>query len=63
MSDIPAVGPSPVTTFKTPSGKPTALANLAISKAVSGVISEGFRTIVLPAANAGASFQTDINNG
>ncbi len=32
----------------------------AISKAVTGVVSEGFSTMVLPAASAGANFQTAI---
>jgi hypothetical protein len=37
---------SPVTTFKTPAGNPASLAARAISSAVAGVFSAGFRMTV-----------------
>src|SRR5581483_4818803 len=59
----PAVSPNPVTMFTAPAGSPTSSNHCAISKAVSGVCSAGFRTQVHPAANAGASFQAAIRSG
>ena len=35
----------------------------AISSEVTGVVSDGLRTMVLPAASAGANFHTAIMNG
>jgi hypothetical protein len=48
-----------VTTLKVPAGKQSA-ANSASSSVVSGVVSLGLRTTVLPAASAGAIFQIAI---
>lgn len=41
----------------------TSLVNAAIYKAVRGVCSAGFKTIVHPAARAGPHFQANINIG
>ena len=57
------VMPSPVTIFTTPSGKPACWQTWANNNAVSGVVSAGFNTTVLPAANAGAIFHASISNG
>ncbi len=53
------VSRSPQITLKTPGGKISA-ASSAIRTVVTGVVSLGLRTIVLPAARAGANFQTAI---
>ncbi|MDH6224697.1 hypothetical protein M2169_001667 [Streptomyces sp. MJP52] len=53
------VSRSPQTTLKTPLGRmPPRIS--ASSTVDSGVVSEGLRTTVLPAAMAGANFQTAI---
>ena len=57
------VFPAPVTMFTTPSGKPLSRISSASFNAVSEVVSAGFKTTVLPAANAGAIFQAAINKG
>ena len=62
-SGAPAVSPKPVMMFTTPGGNPTSASQFAISRAVSGVCSAGFRTHVQPAARAGASFQAAIISG
>ncbi|KAH3664392.1 hypothetical protein WICMUC_005777 [Wickerhamomyces mucosus] len=49
--------------FKTPFGMPASLANWDTYKADNGVDSAVFKTIVLPAANAGPTFQAHINSG
>jgi len=59
----PATEPRPVTTFTTPSGMPASEAAWANSSAVSGVISAGLSTMVLPAAMAGRIFQPAICSG
>ena len=59
----PTVGPRPLTTFSTPSGKPISAASAASMVAVRGVTSEGFATTVLPAASAGAIFQVNRYSG
>lgn len=59
----PIAGASPETTFKTPSGTPACLASSANASVEKGVNSEGFRTIVHPAASAGAIFQRAIASG
>ena len=41
----------------TPGGKPTSTISSAMRRLDSGVISDGFRTTVLPAASAGPIFQ------
>lgn len=53
------VSRSPVTTLKTPLGRIEPRIS-AISTVEAGVVSEGFRTTVLPAAIAGANFHTAI---
>ena len=53
------VSRSPVTTLKTPAGRNSAMIS-AISSVDTGVVSEGLSTTVLPAAIAGAHFQTAI---
>lgn len=52
----PAVSPNPGTTLITPSGKPACFDRAAAYRAVNGVCSAGFKTMVQPAANAGAHF-------
>ena len=53
----PTVGPSPSTRLKTPAGMPAASKISASRCALSGAISLGFKTIVQPAAKAGATLQ------
>ncbi|GAA2540758.1 hypothetical protein GCM10010210_08870 [Pseudonocardia hydrocarbonoxydans] len=50
---------SPQTTLNTPGGRMSANSS-AIRTALAGVVSLGLRTMVLPAASAGANFQTAI---
>lgn len=51
MRAAPAVGPYPGTTLTTPGGNPASLMRAATARAVSGVCSAGFRTIVHPEEN------------
>ena len=53
------VSRSPHTTLKTPGGRCSAMIS-AMSNAVTGVVSDGLSTMVLPAARAGANFHTAI---
>ncbi len=53
---------SPHTTLKTPAGRNSA-ARVASIVVVSGVLSAGFNTTVLPAASAGPIFQIAIISG
>ena len=53
---------SPHTTFSTPGGR-NSLTTSASSKVLAGVVSDGLSTTVLPAASAGAIFQTAIISG
>ncbi len=53
------VSRSPHTTLNTPGGKNSAAIS-ASSSVEAGVVSEGLSTTVLPAASAGANFQTAI---
>ena len=53
------VSRSPHTTLSTPGGRCSA-ASSAIRTVVTGVVSDGLSTTVLPAANAGANFHTAI---
>ena len=46
-----------------PGGRPASWMTSASSSAVSGVVSAGLSTQVLPAASAGASFQAAISSG
>ena len=56
------VSRSPQMTLKTPGGKNSAAIS-ARSVVVAGVVSDGFNTMALPAANAGANFHTAIIMG
>ena len=56
------VSPVPRTTLRTPAGK-MSLASFASTRVDSGVVSEGLRTTVLPAASAGPIFQMAMRNG
>ena len=55
--------PSPGRIETTPGGSSASWRISASSSAVSGVVSAGFSTAVLPAASAGASFQAAISSG
>ena len=57
------VSPKPVTTLRTPGGKPASSARSPSRSAVSGVCSAGFSTTVQPAASAGATFHDAIISG
>src|SRR3546814_20450433 len=54
---LPTVGPSPCTRLKTPAGTPAASRISAKIVALPGHSSDGFSTIVLPAAHAVATFR------
>ena len=62
-SRAPTTGPVPTTTWSTPSGIPAARANSANRRAVSGVISAGLTTMVLPVAKAGPIFHEAMAMG
>ena len=53
---------SPVITLTTPAGTNSAMTS-ASSSVDCGVVSDGFSTVVLPAAIAGAIFQTAMLSG
>ena len=59
----PAVGPNPGTTLMTPLGNPASRASAATARAVKGVCSAGFSTMVQPAARAGPHFHASIMMG
>ncbi len=59
----PASLPKPGTTLNTPAGMPASIASSASRIALSGDFSEGFSTIELPVASAGASFHAAISIG
>ena len=54
----PTTGPVPLTRLKTPAGRPMPSMISASMNALSGATSLGFRTTVLPATSAGATFST-----
>jgi hypothetical protein len=56
------VSRSPQITLSTPGGRNSAAIS-ASSRLDSGVVSDGLSTTVLPAASAGATFQTAIISG
>ncbi len=56
------VSRSPQTTLSTPGGRNSAAIS-ASSRVLTGVVSEGLSTTALPAAMAGANFQTAITIG
>ena len=62
MSAAP-VAPRPVATLKTPSGRPHSFRPSAMTCEVSGVISLGLSTTVLPAAIAGMQSPTEFVSG
>src|ERR1051325_10790057 len=62
-SAAPAVDPPPATTLNAPGGNPASCITSAIARAVSGVSEAGFRTMVHPAASAGANFQLALLSG
>jgi len=57
------VSPAPVTTFTTPGGSSASSTIRARRSAVSGVVSAGLRTTVLPHASAGAIFHAAMRSG
>ncbi len=57
------VSPAPVTMLTTPGGRSACWQISAKSSAVSGVVSAGLRTTVLPQARAGAIFHASISSG
>jgi hypothetical protein len=61
-SGCPTEGPRPNTMFATPGGNRSPMSSKKRSE-VSGVISEGYSTSVLPAASAGPIFQAAIISG
>ena len=61
-SSAPVGSPWPPIALKTPAGRISAH-HSAKSSVVSGVVSAGFSTIVLPAASAGPIFQIAIISG
>ena len=66
VSSPPMTGASsaaPVTIDRTPGGSPASCASAAIASAESGVCSAGFKTIVQPAARAGADLRVTIAEG
>jgi hypothetical protein len=56
------VSRSPTTTLNTPAGSTSAAIEPSID-VVTGVLSDGLRTTVLPAASAGPNFHTAISSG
>ena len=57
------MSPAPVSTLTTPGGRPACWQTSASTSAVSGVVSAGLSTTVLPAASAGAIFHAAISSG
>ena len=57
------MAPSPGTIATTPAGSSASWQISASSSALSGVVSAGFSTAVLPQASAGASFHAAISSG
>ncbi len=57
------VSPAPVTMLTTPGGSSACRQISAKASAVSGVVSAGLSTTVLPQASAGAIFQASISSG
>ena len=59
----PPVAPAPLTMFTTPGGRSASWMISASFIAVSGVVSAGLRTTVLPPASAGAIFHAAMSSG
>ena len=62
MTSAWPVSPRPPITFSTPLGRNSAAISASLS-VVTGVVSAGLSTIVLPAASAGPIFQIAIISG
>jgi len=62
-SGLPASGPKPGSTLSTPGGRPACSPRSAKRRALKGDFSLGLSTTALPAASAGAIFQTAISSG
>ena len=62
LTSAAPVSRSPQTTLNTPGGRNSAISS-AIQTVLAGVVSDGLSTIALPAASAGAHFQTAIIAG
>ncbi len=60
---VSPVAPAPVMMLTTPGGRSACWQISANSRAVSGVVSAGLSTTVLPQASAGAIFQASISSG
>src|SRR6202044_601328 len=63
MKGSPTSLPKPVAMFTTPGGKPAFSNSSPNANADTDENSEGFHTMVLPAASAGASFQVASSSG
>ena len=61
-SGLPASRPKPLTILSTPGGSRSPISSIS-TRMDTGVCSAGFSTTQLPAASAGASFQTAIRIG
>ena len=61
-SGLPASTPNPLTTLSTPAGSRSPISSISL-RIDHGVCSAGLSTTALPAASAGASFQTAIRIG
>ena len=61
-SGLPASTPKPLTMLSTPAGSRSPMSSIRY-RIDAGVCSAGLSTIALPAASAGASFQTAIRIG
>ena len=62
-TSVRPVSPAPVTMLTTPAGRSACWQISANSSAVSGVVSAGLSTTVLPAASAGAIFHASMSSG
>ena len=62
-SACPTIAPAPVTTLRTPGGKPASIASSPSASAVNGVWLAGFTITTFPQASAGAIFQAASNRG
>ena len=63
LTSAAPVAPAPVMMLTTPGGSSASSRTSASRRAVSGVVSAGLSTTVLPVARAGASFQDAMSIG
>src|SRR5208283_3939962 len=63
VSGAPAPGPSPLTRFTTPAGKPASVSTSTKWQEESGVSSAGFSTTVFPQTSAGIVFHDGMAMG